>query len=91
MNLTDAVTGLKIYDEVDQRMAQLWGDLDKAIIGPRTDIRAKILPNIVIEEVSLQQDGRIYRIDIPQVMEKVKLSGEASIGEVSMNEYANSE
>lgn len=29
-------------------------------------------------------------IDILQVMGKVKLSGEASIGEVSMNEYASS-
>jgi len=53
MSLSDAVVGLKAYKEVDERMAQLWFDLDRAIVGPRTDIGRGSIPGIHVDHVSL--------------------------------------
>ena len=52
MNLSDAVIGLKAYKEVDDRMIQLWHGLDRAIVGPRTDIESQTLPGIHVKEVT---------------------------------------
>jgi len=52
MSLSDAVVGLKAYKEVDERMAQLWFDLDNAIVGPRTDIGRVTIPGIHVKDVS---------------------------------------
>lgn len=37
MNLSDAVIGLKAYKETDERMEQLWRNLDGAIVTPLMD------------------------------------------------------
>lgn len=51
MNLSDAVIGLKAYKEVDKRMTDLWLGLDRLIIGPRMNLRGKVLPAIKVGEV----------------------------------------
>lgn len=58
MNLADAVIGLKAYKEVDKRMADLWLGLDRAIVGPRMNLRSKALLAIKMEETSIQATGQ---------------------------------
>lgn len=53
MCLSDAVIGLKAYKEVDQRMRQLWHDVDQAIVSPRMDITNGSPPAIRVQGVSL--------------------------------------
>ncbi|KAK3403202.1 hypothetical protein B0T20DRAFT_19354 [Sordaria brevicollis] len=57
MSLSDAVIGLKAYKEVDQRAAQLWHDIDKAILAPRLDIKQENLPSVRINENTLELGG----------------------------------
>lgn len=57
MGLSDAVIGLKAYREVDQRMAQLWHDIDLAVVGPRMDITKTTLPALVADGDSLRVEG----------------------------------
>jgi centromere/kinetochore protein ZW10 len=52
MSLEDAVIGLRAYKEVDERMGQLWQDINKAILLPRMDISKETLPGIHIQDVS---------------------------------------
>ena len=52
MTLADAVIGLQAYKEVDQRMEQLWKDLNDAIFIPRMDINSETLPAIHVQDVS---------------------------------------
>lgn len=61
MSLSDAAIGLKSYKEVDQRMAQLWHDLDQAIIGPRMDITNSTLASIVADNDVLRVEGQADR------------------------------
>lgn len=49
MSLSDAVVGLKAYKEVDQRMAQLWHEIDQAVLGPRMDIEQQVLQSVLVE------------------------------------------
>lgn len=58
MSMSDAVIGLQAYKEVDQRMSQLWHDIDNAIVGPRTDIRSASIPNVVTEGDLLKAEGQ---------------------------------
>jgi len=51
MSLPDAVIGLKAYKEVEERMIQLWHNLDVAIVSPRMDVNSPTLPRIHAEEV----------------------------------------
>jgi centromere/kinetochore protein ZW10 len=37
MSLSDAVIGLKAYKETEERMEQLWRNLDGAVVSPRMD------------------------------------------------------
>jgi centromere/kinetochore protein ZW10 len=55
MNLSDAVVGLQAYKEVDERMEQLWRNVDAAIISPRMDVKSDTLPTI-------QADGEILKL-----------------------------
>ncbi|WZH46003.1 Centromere kinetochore zw10 like [Fusarium acuminatum] len=55
MSLADAVVGLQAYKEVDERMEQLWRNVDAAIISPRMDVRNNTFPNI-------QADGEILKL-----------------------------
>ncbi|KAL6913780.1 hypothetical protein FSST1_011540 [Fusarium sambucinum] len=55
VNLTDAVIGLQAYKEVDERMEQLWRNVDAAIISPRMDIRNDTFP-------SIQADGDVLKL-----------------------------
>lgn len=52
MSLAEAVIGLKAYKEVDERMVQLWHNLDTAIMGPRMNLAAQSLPSIKQNNVS---------------------------------------
>lgn len=52
MSLSDAVIGLKAYKEVDNRMADLWRALDRAIVAPRTDLSKALRPRIYVNNVS---------------------------------------
>ncbi|SPJ72705.1 uncharacterized protein FTOL_02434 [Fusarium torulosum] len=55
MSLADAVVGLQAYKEVDERMEQLWRNVDAAIISPRMDVRNNTFPKI-------QADGEILKL-----------------------------
>ncbi len=52
MSLEDAVIGLKAYKEVDQRMSQLWQDINQAVLLPRMDMTKSTLPGIHAQDVS---------------------------------------
>lgn len=58
MSLSDAVIGLQAYKEVDQRMSQLWHDIDQAVVGPRMDIDHPGAPGIVVEGDILRAEGK---------------------------------
>ncbi|RSL42281.1 hypothetical protein CEP54_015535 [Fusarium duplospermum] len=57
MNLTDSVIGLMAYKEVDERMEQLWRNVDAAIVSPRMDTRSSTLPGIQAEGEILKLSG----------------------------------
>ena len=52
LSLAEAVVGLKAYKEVDERMVQLWHNLDTAILSPRMNLAAQSLPSIRQDAVS---------------------------------------
>ncbi|KND91965.1 hypothetical protein TOPH_03510 [Tolypocladium ophioglossoides CBS 100239] len=58
MSLPDAVIGLKAYKEVDERMEQLWRNLDAAIVSPRMDITKSTIPAIKVEANELELQGQ---------------------------------
>lgn len=58
MTLEDAVIGLKAYKEVDERMEQLWRNLDAAIVTPRMDANARSLPKIQASADVIELDGK---------------------------------
>jgi protein transport protein DSL1/ZW10 len=58
MTLSDAVIGLQAYKEVDQRMSQLWHDIDQAVVGPRMDIDHPGAPSIIVEGDLLRAEGQ---------------------------------
>ncbi|KAG9250246.1 uncharacterized protein F5Z01DRAFT_378227 [Emericellopsis atlantica] len=58
MTLTDAVVGLKAYKEVEERMEQLWRNIDAAIISPRMVSKAASLPSIKVSEDAIELDGQ---------------------------------
>ncbi|KAL6700819.1 hypothetical protein J3F84DRAFT_344322 [Trichoderma pleuroticola] len=57
MVLEDAVIGLKAYKEVDERMEQLWHNLDAAVISPRMDATRSNPPGIKVEGDVLELAG----------------------------------
>lgn len=57
MSLSDAVVGLKAYKEVDQRMAQLWHEIDQAVLGPRMDFEQPVLQSVLVEGDMLHAEG----------------------------------
>ncbi|QPC79233.1 hypothetical protein HYE68_009985 [Fusarium pseudograminearum] len=61
VSLADAVIGLQAYKEVDERMEQLWRNVDAAIISPRMDIRNDIFPSIQADEDVLKLSGEASR------------------------------
>ncbi|KAG8158785.1 hypothetical protein KVR01_011228 [Diaporthe batatas] len=58
MGLSDAVLGLQAYKEVDQRMSQLWHNMDQAVVGPRMDMDHPGAPGIVVEGDILRAEGQ---------------------------------
>lgn len=58
MRLSDAVIGLQAYKEVDQRMSQLWHNIDQAVVGPRMDMDYPGAPGIVVEGDILRAEGQ---------------------------------
>ncbi|KAJ4863989.1 hypothetical protein T069G_00519 [Trichoderma breve] len=57
MVLEDAVIGLQAYKEVDERMEQLWHNLDAAVVSPRMDARRSNIPGIRVEGDVLELAG----------------------------------
>lgn len=51
MALTEAVKGLKAYNEIEKRATDLWHDLDAAIITPRMNILQENIPGISADDV----------------------------------------
>ncbi|POR31039.1 Is centromere binding protein at prophase [Tolypocladium paradoxum] len=58
MSLPDAVLGLKAYKEVDERMEQLWRNLDAAMVSPRMDISKSTIPAIKAGANELELQGQ---------------------------------
>ena len=54
MSLAEAVIGLKAYKEVEERMVQLWHNLDTAVMSPRMDLAAQSLPSVKQDNVSFR-------------------------------------
>ncbi|KAL6834981.1 hypothetical protein V8C40DRAFT_272523 [Trichoderma camerunense] len=57
MVLEDAVIGLQAYKEVDERMEQLWHNLDAAVVSPRMDATRSNPPGIKVEGDVLELAG----------------------------------
>jgi centromere/kinetochore protein ZW10 len=57
MTLEDAAIGLKAYKEVDERMEQLWHNLDAAVVSPRMDATRSNVPGIKVEGEVLELAG----------------------------------
>ncbi|KAM6486824.1 hypothetical protein HDV62DRAFT_351826 [Trichoderma sp. SZMC 28011] len=57
MVLEDAVIGLQAYKEVDERMEQLWHNLDAAVVSPRMDATRPNPPGIKVEGDVLELAG----------------------------------
>ncbi|KAF4463103.1 Centromere kinetochore zw10 like [Fusarium albosuccineum] len=57
MNLAEAVIGLQAYKEVDERMEQLWRNVDAAIVSPRMTTKRDALPAIQAEGEILKLSG----------------------------------
>ncbi|KAF5674199.1 Centromere kinetochore zw10 like [Fusarium heterosporum] len=55
MSLADSVVGLQAYKEVDERMEQLWRNVDAAIISPRMNVRNDTFQKI-------QSDGEVLKL-----------------------------
>ncbi|KAM0343060.1 hypothetical protein ACHAPU_008961 [Fusarium lateritium] len=55
MTLADAVIGLQAYKEVDERMEQLWRNVDAAIISPRMNVRNGTFQTV-------QSDGEVLKL-----------------------------
>ncbi|TFB03980.1 hypothetical protein CCMA1212_004051 [Trichoderma ghanense] len=74
MSLEDAVIGLKAYKEVDERMEQLWHNLDAAVISPRMDASRSNIPGIRVEgdllELAGSSDGSAESLlsDLEQIL-----------------------
>lgn len=61
MNLAASVIGLMAYKEVDERMEQLWRNVDAAIVSPRMDTRSDTFPSIQAEGEILKLSGDASR------------------------------
>ncbi|EEU44890.1 uncharacterized protein NECHADRAFT_96404 [Fusarium vanettenii 77-13-4] len=57
----ESVEGLMAYKEVDERMEQLWRNVDAAIVSPRMDTRSSTLPGIQAEGEILKLSGDASR------------------------------
>lgn len=57
MSLEDAAIGLQAYKEVDERMEQLWHNLDAAVVSPRMDAMRSSIPGIKVEGDMLELAG----------------------------------
>ncbi|PKS05310.1 hypothetical protein jhhlp_008683 [Lomentospora prolificans] len=57
LSLADAVIGLRAYKEVQERMEQLWHNLDGAILTPRMDLTRTSLPSIRADTNTLMLAG----------------------------------
>ncbi|GKT58498.1 centromere kinetochore protein [Colletotrichum tofieldiae] len=75
MTLSEAIIGLQAYKEVEDRMSQLWHDVDKAIVSPRMDAKASSLPSIRANEVGLRRHVLLLAANVQQNV--VELHGEA--------------
>jgi centromere/kinetochore protein ZW10 len=49
LSLEDVVVGLRAYKEVDERMEQLWHNLDAAVVGPRMRRGEGVLPRVRVD------------------------------------------
>lgn len=61
MSLSDAVVGLKAYKEVDERMEQLWRNVDGAVVARRMDPLQDTLPSVHSEGEVLELTGQAER------------------------------
>lgn len=57
MSLADAEVGLQAYKEMDERMEQLWRNIDATIVAPRMQINAQALPAIQVKGDTLTLAG----------------------------------
>ncbi|KAM0278128.1 hypothetical protein ACHAQH_005326 [Verticillium albo-atrum] len=57
MTLSEAIIGLEAYKEVEDRMSQLWHDIDRTIVSPRMDVSAPQLLAIQASENVLEAQG----------------------------------
>ncbi|RSL92725.1 hypothetical protein CEP52_013664 [Fusarium oligoseptatum] len=57
----ESVEGLMAYKEVDERMEQLWRNVDAAIVSPRMDTRSSTHPSIQAEGEILKLSGDASR------------------------------
>ncbi|RCI11782.1 hypothetical protein L249_7658 [Ophiocordyceps polyrhachis-furcata BCC 54312] len=65
ISLDDAVVGFKAFKEIDERMEQLWRNLDAAIISPRMDKSKDPLPAIetLADELRLGKEASQDSVD----------------------------
>ncbi|KAI5461622.1 hypothetical protein BGZ63DRAFT_424497 [Mariannaea sp. PMI_226] len=57
MGLSDAVVGLRAYKEVEERMEQLWRNVDAAVVSPRMNTRNGPIRRVQVQGEMLQLSG----------------------------------
>lgn len=57
MSLSDAEVGLRAYKEMDERMEQLWRNIDATIVAPRMQVNVQTLPSILVNGATLSLAG----------------------------------
>jgi len=67
MTLSDTVTGLKAYKELEERMIQLWHNVDVAIVSPRMNYGSESLPKVQISDVSVGSDNSVFVLTKPRL------------------------
>ncbi|TDZ68343.1 Centromere/kinetochore protein zw10-like protein [Colletotrichum trifolii] len=61
INLSEAIIGLQAYKEVEERMSQLWQDVDQAIVFPRMNSESTSLPSIRASDNTVELHGEAGR------------------------------
>lgn len=71
ITLQDAVIGLAAYKEVDERMEQLWHNLDATIVSPRMDRDKPTLPKIQSEGVRGLCTAGFYNHELTDLVARI--------------------
>lgn len=71
-NISDAVTILQSYKKLDDFAVQLWDDVDRVLLGPRTEIRKTPLHSLEIRGNTVSLSNAVPENNIKSLLEDVE-------------------